>query len=157
MWGWKNHLFPWLYLEENEGSVFFPCENLLVRTICTCKYIPCTCAVSLVRTIVHLLCTHNFKVWFVRATCTCEESFCSYKAMFCTYNTTVYSCSCQSKSREFFHLYVQTNVCMYNHSFLYVQGVCFARGNAKLYVRTRTNFSREYCLYVTIFTMSGSQ
>ena len=61
MWGWKNHLFPWLYLEENEGSVFFPCENLLVRTICTCKYIPCTCAVSLVRTIVHLL------VRFVRA------------------------------------------------------------------------------------------
>ena len=101
--------------------------------------------------------TNNFKVRFVRATCTCEESFCSYKAMFCTYNTTVYSCSCQSKSREFFHLYVQTNVCMYNHSFLYVQGVCFARGNAKLYVRTRTNFSREYCLYVTIFTMSGSQ
>ena len=34
---------------------------------------------------------------------------------------------------------------------------CKACGNAKLYVRTRTNFSREYCLCVTIFTMSGSQ
>ena len=123
---------------RKQREFFFLIKAHLVCTIGTCKYITCMYAVSLLRITVHLLSPQlqgSLFVQLVRA----RKGFCLYKR-----TITVYSCSCQMVSRDFFIPLVSAKESLYVQS-LFLNS-CTSKAYDLLLVlpngtcKTRTNF-----------------